>query len=144
MGLVSRWGFFLKATGLVGGSTFILTASFVGLLSLLSGDPVDLGDRVPFYMIVMGFVFVGTILILEEQGATAEAILVTAIVVAVLAFVGIGLTVEGILFAMRNPDRVFVSQLVYYFIAAGLIATGIGYWGIRHWREFTGQSRGGI
>ena len=47
---------------------------------------------------------------------------------------------EGVLFAFRNPELVFVSQLVYYFIAAALIGTGIGYWGVRHWREFAGQS----
>lgn len=137
-------GFFFRAGLLIGGSTLLLTSSFVGILAMMAGETGGIGQRVPFYLIFAGIVFVSTIVALEEQRANPEIIIVTAIVVSSLAFVVMGLAVEGLFFAIRNPDRVFVSQLVYYFIAAGLIGTGIGYWGIKHWRELTHQPTNGL
>lgn len=135
MTLTSPRGFILRAVLLIGISTIVVTSSFVGMWSIVAGESGTIGQRLPFYLIVMGIVFVVTIVLLEEQPANPRIIIVTAVVVSFLGFLGIGLSVEGILFAITNPDRVFVSQLVYYFIAAGLMGTGIGYWGIKHWRE---------
>ena len=140
----SNRDFLTRAVALVGGSTFVLTASFVGLLAILSGTADGIGNRVPFYLVVMGVAFVATILLLEEHGTESRVIIVTAAVISLLTFVSTSLTVEGLFFAVRHPEEVFVSQLVYYFVAAALIGTGIGYWAIQHWREFTRQTPGGI
>ena len=136
--------FLPRALALIGVSTFVLTASFVGILALFSGTATAIGNRVPFYLIVMGLAFVGTILLLEEHGTEGRVIIVTAAVTSAVTFVGTTLTAEGVLYAARFPEQVFVSRLVYYFIAAALIGTGIGYWGVNHWREFTGGTSGGI
>jgi len=140
----SNRDFLTRAILLIGGSTFVLTASFVGLLALLSGSAAGIGNRVPFYLVVMGVTFVATIVLLEEHGTESRVIIVTAAVISTLSFVSTSLTVEGLLFAYRFPEDVFVSQLVYYFVAAALIGTGIGYWAIQHWREFARQTPNGI
>lgn len=139
-----RRSFLTRALLLIGVSTFVLTASFVGILAILSGSSTGLSDRVPFYLIVLGLAFVGTILLLEEHGTEGTVIIVTAAVTSLITFVSTALTVEGLLYAVRFPENVFVSQLVYYFIAAALLGTGIGYWGIRHWREFVRTSPEGL
>lgn len=138
--LQSDRDFLTRAILLIGGSTVVLTASFVGLLAVISGEAEGIGSRVPYYLVVLGIAFVGTIVLLEEHGTESRVIIVTAAVISLLAFVATSLTAEGALFAYRFPEEVFVSQLVYYFVAAALIGTGIGYWAIQHWREFTRQT----
>lgn len=136
-------GFVGRAVIVIGVSTFVLTSAFLGVLSLMTGGVIEVGTRLPFYLVVAGAVFVGTVVLLEEHGAEAEVILVTAVVTGVLALAAVSLGVEGVVFAVNNPERVFVSQLVLYFIAAALIGTGLAYWGINHWREFTDRRTGG-
>lgn len=133
--------FLRRAIPLIGGSTFVLTASFVGLLAVLTGSAEGIGNRVPYYLVVMGVAFVVTIILLEEHGTESRVIIVTAAVFSLLTVIATGLSVEGVLYAVRFPEQVFVDQLVFYFVAAALIGTGIGYWAIQHWREFTTQSR---
>lgn len=136
--------FMTRALAVIGVSTFILTASFIGILAIISQSPPGLSSRVPFYLIVMGLAFVATILVLEEYGTVGRVVIVTAGVIGLLTFVATTLTIEGVLFASYEPARVFSQQLVFYFIAAALIGTGIGYWAIQHWREFATQPGGGI
>lgn len=136
-------GFAGRAVIVIGVSTFVLTAAFLGVLSLMTGGVVDVGDRLPFYLVLAGAAFVGTVVVLEEHGAEAEVILVTAVITGVLSLAAVSLGVEGVMFAVNNPDRVFVSQLVLYLVAAALIGTGLAYWGINHWREFTDRRTGG-
>lgn len=136
-------GFVGRAVIVIGVSTFVLTSAFLGVLSLMTGGVIEVGTRLPFYLVVAGAVFVGTVVLLEEHGAEAEVILMTAVVTGVLALAAVSLGVEGVVFAVNNPERVFVSQLVLYFIAAALIGTGLAYWGINHWREFTDRRTGG-
>jgi hypothetical protein len=60
--------------------------------------------------------------------------------VAVVALIAISLSIEGVLFGLEYPDRLF-SNLLPYFLAAGLISTGLIIWALRHWREFVHQTR---
>lgn len=121
--------------GLIAGATFVLTASFVGALSF--GRVPDLWSRVPWYLIAAAAVFVGTIVLLERHDAPGGTIIVTAIVIGLVGFVAVTLGVEGVIFAFQHPEAVFDSRLLLYFMAAALAATGIGYWALNHWREFT-------
>lgn len=123
--------------------TLLLTASFVGVLAIVSGDVTNLFSRVPWYVVVASIAFIATILLLETANADGQAVILSAGFIGVLAFVATLLSVEGVLYAVEYPGRVFVSQLVLYLFAAGLIGTGLGYWALNHWREFT-QSTSGL
>lgn len=138
-------GFVVRALLLIGISTFVLTASFVGILGIVTGRTNGVGGRLPYYLIIMGISFVSTILFLEEFGTDSRVIILTATAIGLVTFVATTLTVEGILFSVSVPEEVFGRQLVFYFVAAALVGTGIGYWGIRHWREYTYRTtEGGI
>lgn len=134
--------FFLRVGGLIAVCTILLTASFIGVLALVSGEITNAQARMPWYLVVGALVFVGTIVLLEENGTSGRDILATAILSSTLMFTLVALAIEGILFTMENPETVFVSQLVLYLFAAGLVGTGIGYWGLKHWREFSSGSSG--
>lgn len=135
----SRRRFALRAVVLIGACTVLLTASFVGVLSVLSGGPTNLAGRLPWYLVVSAAGFAVTIIALEDRGTPGRTILATAVAAAVSTFVLLALGIEGFLFAYRNPEEVLVSRLLLYFVAAGLLGTGFGYWGLNHWREVTGE-----
>ncbi|MFP4590961.1 MAG: hypothetical protein ACLFMX_07745 [Halobacteriales archaeon] len=140
LGATSEWRrYILRTSLLVAAFTVVLTTNFVGLMALLTEQPDAVADRVPYYVLAGAVVFVATILQLEGAGYDGRTVLTAAVTAAVLGFVFIGLGLEGLLFAWSNPDDIIGSQLVVYFIAAAAIATGIGYWVLRHWREFVGR-----
>jgi hypothetical protein len=129
--------FLARAAAVVVGSTMVLTASFVGVLALVTGRTVGAVDRLPFYVLAMAVAFVIAVMVTEEtvDAVRPERAIASAVGVAVVTFVFVSLGGEGIAYAVRNPGRVVISQLFFYFLAAGLIGTGLGYWGLRHWRE---------
>lgn len=127
-----RW---VRAAAVILGFTVVLTADFVGLLALLSSSEVDVASRVPLYTLAMAAVFVATIYGFARYRADARTVLFSATGFALVGFVLFGLAVEGVVFAVTRPDAVFGSQLVVYFLAAGLIGTGVGYWLVAYWRE---------
>lgn len=131
--------FFIRIVALIAISTVFLTASFIGIVSFLSGDIENVSTRLPWYLVIGGLSFVGSIILLEAQGADGRTIIVTAILVMATMFVLTVLAFEGILFTLEQPQLVFNTQLILYFLSAALVGVGIGYWGFRHWREFTGQ-----
>lgn len=117
-------------------STLTLTASFVGLLALLTGEATDIGSRLPLYVLAMAVAFVATIVFWELRARDGRVVLFSAGAVSVGTLVLVTLSGEGIVYTAREPEAVIASTLLFYFLAAGLIATGLGYWGARHWREF--------
>lgn len=125
--------------GLIAACTLVLTASFIGVLAFAHGRVDGLPGRVPWYLIVGAAVFVATIVLLEGTGASGAEIIVHSLVIGVVGFVLVTLSVEGAVFTVKHPQAVLVSRLPLYFLAASLAATGIGYWGVKHWREFTAQ-----
>ncbi|WP_136718495.1 hypothetical protein [Halorientalis salina] len=70
----------------------------------------------------------------EADGTTA---MFGAVGISLVGLVLISLTVEGVIYAFRFPGRVFGSELLVYFLAAGLIGTALGYWLLNFWRDFT-------
>jgi len=136
----SQQQFSTRLLGVIGFCTLLLTASFVGVLALVSGDIVNLLSRIPWYVVIASIAFIITILLLENADADGQAVILSAGFIGVLAFISTLLSVEGVLYAIEFPERVFVSQLVLYLFAAGLIGTGVGYWALNHWREFTRSS----
>lgn len=126
--------------GLIAGSTILVTSSLVGVLALTEGLVGGLGSRVPYYVLAAAVVFVGLLVFLEMRLEDGARIITTSVVVSVLALVVISLSVEGLLFGVEFPERLF-SNLLPYFLAAGLISTGLIIWALRHWREFVHQTR---
>lgn len=134
-------GFYARISVVMAACTLILTFSFLGILALVSGEVESPTARLPWYLVLGAIAFVAGIVILEGYGASGSEIIITSVVVAFWTFVFSSLTVEGVIYTITHPEEVFVSQLVLYFLAAGLLGTGIAYWGLNHWREFTGQAR---
>lgn len=124
-----------RAGALVAVCTLVLTASFVGLVAIVSGQVADISLRLPAYVLAMAAAFVGTIVLLEAQQYDGPTIIVSAGTVALGTFATVTLGGEGVVYAVRNPEQVVASQFLLYFLAAGLIGTGLGYWGIKHWQE---------
>ncbi len=135
-----RREFILRAGLVIAGSTFALTAAFVGVVALLNGAAADLTNRFPFYVLAGAVVFVGSLLLLDHEDVEGRTVIVATVVLGVTALVVVGLGVEGILYAYTDTSEVFGDRLVVYFVAAGLICTGLTYWGLNHWREFTGYA----
>lgn len=129
--------FLLRLVGMIAVCTVIFTTSFVGIFGALTGEITGFEDRIPFYLLLGAVAFVGTIVLLEMSGADGRTIIVSSVVVAVLAFIALALAIEGLLFAIEHPGEVLAQRLIVYFLAAALIATGLGYWSLKHWREFT-------
>lgn len=131
----------LRIGTLIVSCTLLLTAGFIGFIATISGEVGGFESRVPWYLVGAAIVFVATIVLLEVNDATGRTIIVSAIVVSGISFILLFLSVEGLVFTISNPEAVFVSRLILYFFAAALVATGVGYWGLRHWREFTADQR---
>lgn len=117
-------------------SSLVLTISFVGALGLLAGALSNTQSRLPVYVLGTALVFVGVMFGLIRYDADGVTAMFGTVGLSVVGFVLLGLSGEGIVYALRYPGRVFGSQLLLYFLAAGLIGTGLGYWVISYWREF--------
>ncbi|PSQ49972.1 hypothetical protein BRD15_02430 [Halobacteriales archaeon SW_6_65_15] len=131
--------FVARAGGAVVASTVVLTASFVGVVSFLTGSATDVGARLPFYVLAMAIAFAGTLFVLDDPTADGIRVIVATVGVSVACFVFTALGAEGFVFAVRNPERMLASNMLVYFVAAGLICTGLAFWALRHWREFAGE-----
>lgn len=132
--------------GVVLASTLVLTAAFIGVLALVSGGNDGIGGRLPGYVLAMAVAFVGFVVVAEQhsdggsRSVDGRQIIVTAGAFALSVLVTVTLSGEGLVYAVGNPDQVVASEVFLYFLAAGLIGTGLGYWGLRHWREFAERS----
>lgn len=125
-----------RAAVLVAVSTAIVTAAFVGIVALVAGDVDDLTGRLPFYVLVMATVFVAFVFLIDSRGSDGQTVIISSIGVALLGFLVVLLSGEGVVFLVRRPDQLLASQLIVYLVSAGLVCTGLAYWGLRHWREF--------
>lgn len=126
---------------LVLGSTLTLSASFFGVVALTTARAGGALDRMPYYLLACAAAFVATLVLLEEWRLAAETVIRAAFGVAVAAFLLVGLSVEGSIFVLRYPEAVMSSQLFVYVLSAGMMATGLGFWTARHYREL--KNRGG-
>jgi len=138
----TKW-IILRVALLIASWTLLLTASFVGLIAAISGEIQGFESRLHWYFGVTAVVFVATILLLELNDVDGKTIIIPAVMTGLLSFTLFFLAAEGVLFTMKNPEIVAVSRLVI-FLSAALVATGLTYWALRHWREFkadTSESR---
>lgn len=117
------------------GSTVVLTLALFGLLSLSEGSAPGLGDRIPYYVLGCAAAFATALLVLDRRSRDGRRLLGISVGVAVVAFVLVGLGVEGLLYAARNPTVAFSTQRFLYLLSAALVATGLGFWTTNHARE---------
>lgn len=121
--------------------TVVLTTNFIGIMSFITEGAPGATGRLPMYVLATSVVFVASIILLELSEYDGRSVLTASLTAGILGFVFITLGGEGLVYAWRDPDDVITSQLLVYFVAAAVIGTGLGYWALRHWREFTRRSR---
>jgi hypothetical protein len=119
--------------------TCALTLDFLGILSLIDSIPSGVGDRIPFYLLAGAVGFVTALFYLEGEFTEGKQTILPALGIGVLVVAAVGLGVEGLLFAIRSPEKVLTENLLVYILSAGVISTGLGYWILQHWREFVGE-----
>lgn len=118
---------------LVVASTLALTASFVGLVGLASGEAQGVRSRLPIYVTATAVVFVASVVGFEESSRRGQRSLAGAVGAAAATLFVAGCGGEGVLYAMANPGDVMEVQLLGYLLSAALMGTGVGYWAWRNW-----------
>ncbi|MFD1646405.1 hypothetical protein [Haloarchaeobius litoreus] len=131
-----------RAAVSVAASTVLLTLAMVGILSFSNGGNAGVGGRLPAYVFAAALAFVVTLFVLDDPAADGVQIIVAVAGISLGVFGLVALAGEGVVYAVEHPGDVFVPQLLLYIAAAGLVCTGVGVWGLRHWREFTTGATG--
>ena len=126
-----------KAVGLIAVSTLVLTTAFLGVLAIVGGGNPGIGNRVPVYLLVTATVFVVFIVLLEQRDLDGRTVLVSTTSIAIATGALIWLVGEGVVHVYFNHETVIASHLVVYLLAAAVACTGLFYWTLNHWREFT-------
>ena len=127
-----------KAVGLIAVSTLLLTTAFLGVLAIVSGggNP-DIADRIPVYLLLAAAVFVAFIVLLEQRDLDGQTVLVSTTAIAVATGALAWLVGEGLVYVWNEHESIIASQLIVYLLAAAIACTGLFYWTLNHWREFT-------
>ncbi|MFW6153285.1 MAG: hypothetical protein ACOC42_02885 [Halobacteriota archaeon] len=133
--------YLVRTTLLVAIFTLVLTTNFIGIMAMVTDRAGGAPGRLPIYVFGAAVVFIAAIILLEMSNYDGRSVLTASITACVFGFVLIFLGGEGLVFAWHHPAEVFTPQLLLYFLAAAVIGTGLGYWGLRHWREFARQAR---
>lgn len=127
-----------RTGALVGVCTAALTAAFVGIAAIVTGNAAGVVERLQFYILAGAVTFVGGLLVLEESRHRGQTVLTGATAAGVVGFLLLGLGSEGVRYALAQPEIVLSSSLFVYLVAAALIASGVGYWSVRNW-QLVGQ-----
>lgn len=119
-------------------STILLTWAFVGVAVLMEGLLVpDVPSRVPLYGLVFAIAFVLSLWKLDDRSRDGTTILIATTGIGAGVATVVGLASEGALYTVENPSTVLTRpELFVGFTTAALICTGLGIWGVRHWREY--------
>ena len=118
--------------------SLVLTAAFVGLVGLLTGEAVHTADRLPLYVLAGAVAFLLALLKLDSREVDGLVVLLSTTGIGIGVGILVGLAGEGVAYATAQPEAVLTSHLLVYFLAASIICSGLGVWSVRHWREFAG------
>jgi FtsH-binding integral membrane protein len=119
----------------IAGCTLVLTAVFVGIVALASGQAAGLVGRLPLYVLATAVAFLAVLLVADHDRTHGMTILGRSVAVAVVCFVTVSLGTEGVVYAVRYPETVVGSHLFVYLLSAAVIASGLGYWAARNRRD---------
>ena len=126
------------------GSTVLLTAAFVGLAALWSRELAPgITARLPFYVLVFAVAFILALWRLDDRHQDGLTVLIAVSGIAFATALLFGFAAEGAVYAAYNPMEVVERQLIVLFAAAAINCTGLGLWGVRHWREFANTYNSG-
>jgi FtsH-binding integral membrane protein len=125
----------------IAGCTLVLTAVFVGVVALASGQTAGAVGRLPLYVLATAVAFLAVLLVADHDRTHGATILARAITVAVCSFVTVSLGTEGAVYAVRYPETVVGSHLFVYLLSAAVIAAGLGYWAARNRRDVRDLAR---
>ena len=126
-----------KAAALIAVSTLLLTSAFLGVLAVVDGGNPGIADRIPVYVLLASTVFVVFVVLLEQRDLDGRTVLVSTTAIAAATGVLAWLVGEGAVYLVIEREAVIASQLVVYLLAAAIACTGLFYWTLNHWREFT-------
>lgn len=128
-----------RFVAVVGIFTIVLTAAFVGILAFINGNVSGASTRFPYYVLATAVAFVISLWKLEAENENVDGItvLIASTGIAIGSGILFALAVEGFRFGVYNTGEILPSRLIIYFLAAGLVCTSLGIWGLKHWREFT-------
>jgi hypothetical protein len=118
-------------------STIALTASFLGIVGLMTGEVTGLTTRLPFYVLLTAIAFVASIVIFEEEYREGAWVLQLSVLLSATTLILATFGGEGMSYLYQNQEQVVTSQLIFYILSAGLIGTGICYWALQHRSELT-------
>ena len=127
----------VQAGPLICATTLALTAAFLGIVGIASGNAGGLVGRLPLYVLAGSVGFVAALLAAEHSQYYGREALVTAAAVGIVGFVMIGLGTEGVIYGLTYPEAVVASHLSAYLLSAAMITSGLGYWTVRNWRDVT-------
>lgn len=116
----------------------LLTASFVGVVGLVSGSASGVVGRLPLYVLVSSVAFVAALLVADQRYRRGPAVLGRAVAAGLGTFAVASLGSEGVLYAVTNPEAVVTTHLFVYLLSAAIIASGLGYWALRHREDLRG------
>lgn len=124
-----------RVGALVAGCSLVLTLAFFGLVAFASGATTGTAGRLPFYVLGGAVTFATTLVGLDRRSRNGRDLLVVALAGAVAVFVLLSLGVEGVAYGVQRPGEALAVRRFLYLLATGLVSTGLGYWGLNHWKE---------
>lgn len=132
-----------RVGGLVTAGTTVLTASLIGVLALVTGSATGVLDRAPVYAVLTAASFVVSVVLQEEVGIGTGRTIPAAAAMAGASLMILGLSIEGLVYAITNPGQIVASRTLLYLLSAGMIGTGVGYWAFRNWHALRRGTRRG-
>ncbi len=116
--------------------TLIFALATVGLIGLVNGENVGSEQRLGVYVLFSSVLFITTIYSIEKTGRrNAFEVIKVVMAITILGFVLASLSGEGLVRVMQGTE--YTLQIYLYLITGGLVCSGVGYWAIRHWKEYT-------
>jgi hypothetical protein len=119
----------------IGVCTVLLTASFVGIVGLVSGAVEGLVGRLPLYVLTSSVAFVAVLVAADQRYRRGPRVLGRAVTAARGTVGGGARGWGGVREAGAAPAAVVAARLFVYLLSAAIIASGLGYWVVRHWQD---------
>jgi len=117
------------------GCTIVLTAVFLGGVALVAGRAAGFVARLPLYVLASAVAFIAVLLVADHARAHGTTVLGRAVGVAAVGFATVSLGTEGLVDALRYTDTVVGSHLFVYLLSTAVVASGVGYWAARNYRD---------
>ena len=116
--------------------TLVFTLAAVGLVGLINGQNTGSDERLGFYVLFSSVVFIVTIYSIEKtKRKNAMDIMKVVIAITIFGFVLVSLSGEGLVRIVQGTG--YTLQTYLYLVTGGLLCSGVGWWVIRHWKEYT-------